>query len=176
MFKKLLLTFSFIALITVAFSGTTYAAEEEKKITVSEELANTLNILNNLYKEGVITEDEYSSARTMLLDPVSSSGKKTKKNLTAAERKQLKDIEASKLKAQKELLREEKRAERERIKQASLEEKKQKCIDEYKSSEATLECTLKKLNALGSEVLKKNKKPYTTAVERKRLKEAEKNK
>ena len=156
MIKKLLLTFSFIALITVAFSGTTYAAEEEKKITVSEELANTLNILNNLYKEGVITEDEYSSARTMLLDPVSSSGKKTKKNLTAAERKQLKDIEASKLKAQKELLRDEKRAERDRIKQASLEEKKQKCIDEYKSSESTLECTLKKLKEIGSEVLKKN--------------------
>ena len=156
MIKKLLLTFSFIALITVAFSGTTYAAEEEKKITVSEELANTLNILNNLYKEGVITEDEYSSARTMLLDPVSSSGKKTKKILTAAERKQLKDIEASKLKAQKELLRDEKRAERDRIEQARLEELEQKCIDEYKSSEATLRCTLEKLKAIGSEALKKN--------------------
>ena len=155
MIKKLLLTFSFIALITVAFSGTTYAAEE-KKITVSEELANTLNILNNLYKEGVITEDEYSSARTMLLDPVSSSGKKTKKKLTAAERKQLKDIEASKLKAQKELLRDEKRAERDRIEQARLEELEQKCIDEYKSSEATLRCTFEKLKAIGSEALKKN--------------------
>ena len=155
MIKKLLLTFSFIALITVAFSGTTYAAEEEK-ITVSEELANTLNILNNLYKEGVITEDEYSSARTMLLDPVSSSGKKTKKNLTAAERKQLKDIEASKLKAQKELLREEKKAERDRIEQARLEELEQKCIDEYKSSEATLRCTLEKLKEIGSEALKRN--------------------
>ena len=155
MFKKLLLTFSFIALITVAFSGTTYAAEE-KKITVSEELANTLNILNNLYKEGVITEDEYSSARTMLLEPVSSSGKKTKKNLTAAERKQLKDIEASKLKAQKEVLRDEKRAERERIKEARLEEQEKKCIDEYKSSEATLRCTLEKLKEIGSEAFKKN--------------------
>ena len=154
MIRKLLLTFSFIALITVAFSGTTYAAEEEKKITVSEELANTLNILNNLYKEGVITEDEYSSARTMLLDPVSSSGKKTKKKLTAAERKQLKDIEASKLKAQKELLRDEKRAERDRIEQAHLEELEQKCIDEYKASEATLHCTLEKLKAIGSEALK----------------------
>ena len=132
MFKKLLLTFSFIALITVAFGGTTYAAEEEKKITVSEELANTLNILNNLYKEGVITEDEYSSARTMLLDPVSSSGKKTKKNLTAAERKQLKDIEASKLKAQKELLRAEKKAERESLveeKKRIKEAKKEACLD-----------------------------------------------
>ena len=155
MIKKLLLTFSFIALITVAFSGTTYAAEE-KKITVSEELANTLNILNNLYKEGVITEDEYSSARTMLLDPVSSSGKKTKKNLTAAERKQLKDIEASKLKAQKELLRDEKRAERDRIEQARLEDMQKKCLDEYKTSEATLHCTFEKLKAIRSEALKKN--------------------
>ena len=92
----------------------------------------------------------------MLLDPVSSSGKKTKKNLTAAERKQLKDIEASKLKAQKELLRDEKRAERDRIKQASLEEKERKCLDEYKSSEATLECTLEKLKEIGAEALNKN--------------------
>ena len=156
MIKKLLLTFSFIALITVAFSGTTYAAEEEKKITVSEELANTLNILNNLYKEGVITEDEFLSAKSMLLDPVSSSGEKTEKKLTAAERKQLKDIEASKLKAQKELLREEKRAERERIKQANLEDLEKKCLDEYKSSEATLHCTFEKLKEIGSEALKKN--------------------
>ena len=121
MIKKLLLTFSFIALITVAFSGTTYAAEEEK-IVITEELANTLNILKNLYNEGVITEEEFSSAKSMLLDPVSTSGKKTKKNLTAAERKQLKEAEENKLKAQKKILREEAKAEREKIKQASLGE------------------------------------------------------
>ena len=123
MIKKLLLTFSFIILATIAFSGTTYMSQAGEKITVSEELANTLNILKNLYNEGVITEEEFSSAKSMLLDPVSTSGKKTKKNLTAAERKQLKEAEENKLKAQKMLLREEAKAEREKIKQASLGEK-----------------------------------------------------
>ena len=122
MIKKLLLTFSFIVLATIAFNGTTYMSQAGEKITVSEELANTLNILKNLYNEGVITEEEFSSAKSMLLDPVSTSGKKTKKNLTAAERKQLKEAEENKLKAQKMLLREEAKAEREKIKQASLEE------------------------------------------------------
>ena len=121
MIKKLLLTFSFVVLTTFAFSGTTYAAEEEK-IVITEELANTLNILKNLYNEGVITEEEFSSARSMLLDPVSTSGKKIEKNLTAAERKRLKEAEENKLKAQKMLLREEAKAEREKIKQASLGE------------------------------------------------------
>ena len=123
MIKKLLLTFSFIVLATIAFNGTTYMSQAGEKITVSEELANTLNILKNLYNEGVITEEEFSSAKSMLLDPVSTSGKKTKKNLTAAERKQLKEAEENKLKAQKMLLREEAKAEREKIKQASLGEK-----------------------------------------------------
>ena len=81
MIKKLLLTFSFIALVTITFSGTMYAAEEGKKIVITEELANTLNILKNLYNEGVITEEEFSSAKSMLLDPVSTSSKKTKKIL-----------------------------------------------------------------------------------------------
>ena len=121
MIKKLLLIFSFIVLTTFAFSGTTYAAEEEK-IVITEELANTLNILKNLYNEGVITEEEFSSAKSMLLDPVSTSGEKTKKNLTAAERKRLKEAEENKLKAQKMLLREEAKAEREKNKQANLEE------------------------------------------------------
>jgi len=122
MIKKLLLTFSFIALVTITYGGTTYMSQAGEKIIVSEELANTLNILKNLYNEGVITEEEFSSAKSMLLDPVSTSGKKTKKNLTAAERKQLKEAEENKLKAQKMLLREEAKAEREKIKQASLEE------------------------------------------------------
>ena len=122
MIKKLLLTFSFIVLATIAFSGTTYMSQAGEKITVSEELANTLNILKNLYNEGVITEEEFSSAKSMLLDPVSTSGKKIEKNLTAAERKRLKEAEENKLKAQKILLREEAKAEREKIKQTSLEE------------------------------------------------------
>ena len=123
MIKKLLLTFSIIVLVTITYGGTTYMSQAGEKITVSEELANTLNILKNLYNEGVITEEEFSSAKSMLLDPVSISGKKTKKNLTAAERKQLKEAEENKLKAQKMLLREEAKAEREKIKQASLGEK-----------------------------------------------------
>ena len=123
MIKKFFLTFSFIILATIAFNGTTYMSQAGEKITVSEELANTLNILKNLYNEGVITEEEFSSARSMLLDPVSTSGKKTEKNLTAAERKQLKEAEENKLKEQKILLREEAKAEREKIKQASLGEK-----------------------------------------------------
>lgn len=139
MIKKLLLTFSFIVLATIAFNGTTYISQAGEKITVSEELANTLNILKNLYNEGVITEEEFSSAKSMLLDPVSTSGKKTKKNLTAAERKQLKEAEENKLKAQKMLLREEAKAEREKIKQASLEEQeriKQASLEEKERNKA----------------------------------------
>ena len=138
MIKKLLLIFSFIVLTTFAFSGTTYAAEEEK-IVITEELANTLNILKNLYNEGIITEEEFSSAKSMLLDPVSTSGEKTKKNLTAAERKRLKEAEENKLKAQKMLLREEAKAEKEKIKQANLEEQeriKQANLEEKEKNKA----------------------------------------
>ena len=149
MIKKLLLTLSFIILLTISFSITTYAAEEGKKIVVSEELANTLNILNNLYKEGVITDEEFSSAKSMLLDPIAASGEKTKKNLTAAERKRLKDAEANKLKAQKKVLKDEKLAEKERIKQARLEKS---CLDaEYKSSDTTLHCSLLQIQTTISE-------------------------
>ena len=139
MIKKLLLTFAFIALVTIAYGGTTYMSQAGEKVIVSEELANTLNILKNLYNEGVITEEEFSSAKSMLLDPVSTSGKKTKKNLTAAERKQLKEAEENKLKAQKMLLREEAKAEREKIKQASLGEKeriKQASLEEKERNKA----------------------------------------
>ena len=139
MIKKLLLTFSFIVLTTFAFSGTTYATEEGKKIVITEELANTLNILKNLYNEGVITEEEFSSAKSMLLDPILTSGKKTKKNLTAAERKRLKEAEENKLKAQKKLLREEAKAEREKIKQASLDEKKRIAKQKELEKQASLE-------------------------------------
>ena len=156
MIKKLLLTLSFIVILTISFSVTTYAAEEGEKLVVSEELANTLNVLNNLYKEGIITDDEFSSAKSMLLDPVSSSGKKTKKNLTAAERKRLKDAEANKLKAQKKILRDEKLAEKKRIKQARAEELEKTCTDEYSANDATLHCTLLKLQQVGSEALTKN--------------------
>ena len=36
MIKKLLLTFSFIALVTITYGGTTYAAQEGETIVVSE--------------------------------------------------------------------------------------------------------------------------------------------
>ena len=143
MIKKLLLILSFITLATIAFSGTTYAAQEGETIVISEELSN----LNKLYIEGVITEEEFSKAKSILLDPDSGTTKKNKKavifkkqKLTAAERKQLENelIEAEK--ALKEQLRAEKRTESERIKQASLDEKKRiteerekACADDPKS-------------------------------------------
>ena len=146
MMKKLLLILSFIALATIAFSGTTYAAQAGETIVISEELSN----LNKLYIEGVITEEEFSKAKSILLDPDSDLSKEQKKKkkavmfkkqkITAAERRQLENelIEAEK--ALKEQLRAEKRAERERIKQASLDEKKRiteerekACADDPKS-------------------------------------------
>ena len=143
MIKKLLLIFSFIVLATIAFNGTTYAAQEGETIVITEELSN----LNKLYIEGIITEEEFSKAKSILLNPDSGTTKKKKKGvifkkqkLTAAERRQLENelIEAEK--ALKEQLRAEKRAERERIKQASLDEKKRiteerekACADDPKS-------------------------------------------
>ena len=162
MIKKLLLIYSFIVLTTFAFSGTTYAAEEEK-IVITEELANTLNILKNLYNEGVITEEEFSSAKSMLLDPVSTSGKKIEKNLTAAERKRLKEAEENKLKAQKMLLREEAKAEREKNKQANLEEQ-----ERIKQANLEEQERIKQANLEEKEKIKVEK--AARKAERKRLK------
>ena len=123
MIKKLLLIVYFVALTTITFGGTAYSAQEGKKIVVSEELIK----LNNLYKEGAITEAEYAKAKYLLLNPETEAGKKEKKKkqkLTAVERKQLKDAEQEELKALKEQLRAEKKAERERMQQANLDEKK----------------------------------------------------
>ena len=163
MIKKLLLTFSFIVLVTITYGGTTYMSQAGEKITVSEELANTLNILKNLYNEGVITEEEFSSAKSMLLDPVSTSGKKTKKNLTAAERKQLKEAEENKLKAQKMLLREEAKAEREKIKQASLEEQERIKQANLEEKERIKQASLEKKERIKAEKAARK-------AERKRLK------
>ena len=168
MIKKLLLAFSFIILLTFSFNIITYAAEEGKKIVVSEELANTLNILNNLYKEGVITEDEFLSAKSMLLDPVSTSGKKTEKNLTAAERKRLKEAEENKLKAQKKLLREEAKAEREKIKQASLDEKKERELEKQASLEEQKRIKAEKAAAKNAEAAAKKAEKKRLKAERKK--------
>jgi len=119
MIKKLLLIFSFIALTTTAFSGTTYAAQEGETIVISEELSN----LNKLYIEGFITEEEFSKAKSILLNPDSGATKKEEKKwwqwpdkemeekkkavilkkqkLTAVERRDLEKLEKEELKAEK---------------------------------------------------------------------------
>jgi len=75
MIKKLLLTLSFIVLATITFSGTTYAAQEGETIVISEELTK----LNKLYIEGFITEEEFSKAKSILLNPDSGTTKKEEK-------------------------------------------------------------------------------------------------
>ena len=168
MIKKLLLTLSFIALIAITFSGTTHKAQAADTITVAEELTK----LNDLYKEGAITEAEYSKAKYILLNPDTEIGKKEKKKkekLTAAERKQLKDAEQDELKALKEQLRAEKNAERERIKQDALdertriiEERKEACSADPKSkacktAKKRVTNIYEKLKIMSQEVLEKGK-------------------
>ena len=60
-------------------------------------LLKELTTLNNLYKEDAITEEEFSKAKSILLnsDLDKSQIMKKKKKLTAAERKQLEDAEQS---------------------------------------------------------------------------------
>ena len=161
MIKKLLLTFSFIALVIIAFSGITYAAQAEETVVVSEELIK----LNNLYKEGVITEEEFSRAKSLLLNSDSSQLKiekkkkkkkkkkikEKKKKLTAVERRDLKEAEENKLKEEREQLLAEKRAYREASaeeKERLREEKRQACLDP-KTKAKTLGCGwMKTKNAL----------------------------
>ncbi|RUA15124.1 MAG: hypothetical protein DSY31_01000 [Alphaproteobacteria bacterium] len=71
MIKKLLLIFSFIILATIAFNGTTYAIQTGEIIVITEELYK----LNKLYKEGFITEEEFSKAKSILLNPDSNTTK-----------------------------------------------------------------------------------------------------
>ena len=176
MIKKLLLTLTFIALVTISFSGTTYAAQAGETVVVSEELIK----LNNLYKEGVITEEEFSKAKSILLDPDSGTTKKKKrkwwqfpeyekkpeltaverrdleelekeelkaakktkkrvkkKKLTAAERRDQKEAEENKLKEERKELLAEKKAFREvsaEEKERILEEKRQACLDDPKTT------------------------------------------
>ena len=132
MIKKLLLTLSFIALATIAFSGTTYAAQEGETIVITEELTKLIN----LYKEGVITEEEFSKAKSILLNPDSDISKKKKKKLTAVERRDLKEAEENKLIEEREQLLAEKKAFREASteeKERLLEEKRQACLDDPKT-------------------------------------------
>ena len=147
MIKKLLLIFSFIILTTIAFNGTSYAAQTEEIIVITEEISK----LNKLYKEGFITEEEFSKAKSILLNPNSDISKKKKKKLTAAERRDLEELEKEELKAAKKAERERKNEERKR----QAEEKelaRQTCKDnpEVKCPSTVLR-TLKKLN-----IFKKN--------------------
>ena len=119
MIKKLLLIFSFIVLATIAFNGTTYAAQTGEIIVITEEISK----LNKLYKEGFITEEEFSKAKSILLNPDSGTTKKEEKKwwqwpdeemeekrkavilkkqkLTAVERRNLEKLEKEELKAEK---------------------------------------------------------------------------
>ena len=145
MIKKLLLTLSFIVLATIAFSGTTYAAQEGETIVISEELTKLIN----LYKEGAITEEEFSKAKSILLNPDSDISKKKKidkKKLTAVERRNLEKLEKEELKAAEEAEKERKSEER-KSQAEEIELARQTCKDnpEVKCPSIVLR-TLKKIN------------------------------
>ena len=157
MIKKLLLTLSFIALATIVFSGTTYAAQERETIVITEELTKLIN----LYKEGVITEEEFSKAKSILLNPDSNLSKEKKKKkkavifkkkkLTAVERRDLEELGKEELKAAKEAERERKSEERKR-KAEEEELARLTCKDNPEvKCPSTVLGTLKKLN-----IFKKN--------------------
>ena len=153
MIKKLLLIFSFIILATIAFNGTTYAAQEGETIVITEELTKLIN----LYKEGVITEEEYSKAKSILLNPDSDISKKKKidkKKLTAAERRDLEELEKEELKAAKKAERERKLDEEAEIERACKEDPQSK---ECRSG-ASLKRLLKKINIIISATSIKEKK------------------
>ena len=169
MIKKLLLIFSFIILATIAFNGTTYAIQTGEIIVITEELYK----LNKLYKEGFITEEEFSKAKSILLDSASGTTEKEEKKwwqwpdeemkekrkavilkkqkLTAVERRDLEELEKEELKAAKEAERERKSEERKR-KAEEEELARLTCKDnpEVKCPSIVLR-TLKKLN-----IFKKN--------------------
>ena len=183
MINQLLLTFCFVVLATITFSGVTYAAQEET-VVISEELTK----LNNLYKEGVITKEEFSKAKSLLLNPGIKEKKKKRtavdfiktSGTTAAERKQLKQAEEEELRALKEQLREEKKAERERIaeeKRRVTEERRKACADDPKSEKCKaakkrLSYVYDKIKLLGVELKEKAKTDRAAekqaAVERKK--------
>ena len=149
MIKKLLLIFSVITLVTFASSGITYAWHEpvvEDKIL---SIPNELHKLDMLYKEGVITEEEFKKAKSILLDPdldktkvkklkkIKKEKKKEKEaKLTAAERRDLKEAEENKIKEEREQMLAEKRAFREASaeeKERLREEKRQACLEDPKA-------------------------------------------
>ena len=148
MIKKLLLIFSFIILATIAFNGTTYAIQTGEIIVITEELSK----LNKLYKEGFITEEEFSKAKSILLDSASGTTEKEEKKwwqwpdeemeekkkavilkkqkLTAVERRDLEELGKEELKAAKEAEREELKAAKEAERERKSEERKRKAEEE----------------------------------------------
>ena len=154
MIKKLLLTLSFIALATIAFSGTTYAAQEGETIVITEELTKLIN----LYKEGVITEEEFSKAKSILLNPDSDISKKKKidkKKLTAVERRDLEKLEKEELKAAKKAERERRLDEEVEIERACEEDPQSK---KCRSAGAGLKRLLTKIKIISSATSKKEKR------------------
>ena len=149
MIKKLLLIFSFIALVTFVSSGITYAWHEPAVENETLSIPNELHKLDMLYKEGVITEEEFKKAKSVLLEPDLDEKKIKKlkkvkkekerekqKKLTAAERRDLKEAEENKIKEEREEMLAEKKAFREASaeeKERLREEKKKACLDDPKA-------------------------------------------
>ena len=149
MIKKLLLIFSVITLVTFASSGITYAWHEPVVEDEILSIPNELHKLDMLYKEGVITEEEFKKAKSILLDPdldktkvkklkkIKKEKKKEKEaKLTAAERRDLKEAEENKIKEEREQMLAEKRAFREASaeeKERIREEKRQACLEDPKA-------------------------------------------
>ena len=147
MIKKLLLIFSFIALVTFVSSGITYAWHEPVVENETLSIPNELHKLDMLYKEGVITEEEFKKAKSILLDPDLDKSKIKKikkikkkkereKKLTAVERRDLKEAEENKLKEERKQLLAEKKAFREASaeeKERLREEKRQACLEDPKA-------------------------------------------
>ena len=171
MIKKLLLIFSFIILATIAFNGTTYAAQEGETIVITEELTKLIN----LYKEGVITEEEFSKAKSILLNPdsdISNISKKKKRKLTAVERRDLEELEKEELKAAKKAERERKLDEEAEIERACEEDPQSK---ECRSAGASLKRLLTKIKIRSSATSIKEKKERELEKQAS-LKEQERNK
>jgi len=149
MIKKLLLIFSFIALVTFVSSGITYAWHEPVVENETLSIPNELHKLDMLYKEGVITEEEFIQAKSVLLDPAldKTKVKKLKKvkkqrerekkaKLTAVERRDLKEAEENRIKEEREEMLAEKKAFREASaeeKERIREEKRQACLEDPKA-------------------------------------------
>ena len=149
MIKKLLLIFSFIALVTFVSSGITYAWHTPVVENETLSIPNELHKLDMLYKEGVITEEEFKKAKSVLLDPDLDETKikklkkvkkqrerEKKKKLTAVERRDLEEAEENKIKEEREEMLAEKKAFREASteeKERLREEKRQACLEDPKA-------------------------------------------